>query len=379
MSRLKNIIFLVLCGVVACKKNSSGPAPLISSFSPAKGAAFNNVTISGEHFGYEPSSVNVKFNGSVAFIDSLHDTVIYARTPMGVTTGKITVTVQGQTGTSASDFIVLSGNWTKKSDVPGDPRNTGIAFAINGKGYFATGHNGGSPTPDIAEYDPATDLWTVKTPSPIGLESSFCMVIGNKAYIGSGKSFDSGYTSRMWAYDPALDQWTQKADFPAVPTWGAFGIGIGNVGYAGFGNSKHWWKYDPASDSWSQKADLPGSNILAWSTGFAFNGKIYAGISFETSEWWQYDTASDLWTRKNDFPGNSGFSGSFVINGIPYIAGGGTECWKYDPATDQWTQLAFYGLRTAGAAFAIGNNGYYMTGSTNGGWLTKDCWQFSPP
>ena len=54
-------------------------------------------------------------------------------------------------------------------------------------------------------------------------------------------------------------------------------------------------------------------------------------------------------------------------------------CRQYDPASDKWAQQSFFssGYRFLGAAFAIFNKGFYVTGSDSTG-LVNDLWQFSP-
>src|SRR5262245_2881036 len=82
------------------------PAPTVSGFTPASGPVGTEVTIGGTHF----SNVTaVKFNGVAALsvtVDS--DTQIRAVVPSGATSGKINVTAQGGTATSAANFVVTA-------------------------------------------------------------------------------------------------------------------------------------------------------------------------------------------------------------------------------------------------------------------------------
>src|SRR5205814_1604051 len=106
------------------------------------------------------------------------DTAIYVKVSAAATTGKIQITRNDITAISATDFIILPGTWVRKADIPWDPGvAVGVAFSINGKGYFTTGSNGGPGGDKLFEYNPLTDQWIEKSPCPEGLESAFGMVI----------------------------------------------------------------------------------------------------------------------------------------------------------------------------------------------------------
>lgn len=90
------------------------PAPSISSFSPAHAIAGNTVTINGANFNSGSLSANiVTINGVPASVTDAASTYLTITVPAAATTGKIMVTVGGQSATSAGDFEVLG-------DVPRD-------------------------------------------------------------------------------------------------------------------------------------------------------------------------------------------------------------------------------------------------------------------
>lgn len=82
-------------------------APVISSFSPASGPVGTNVSINGQHL---LSATDVRFNGVASDwfgTDVLNNPDQFlARVPLGATTGRITVTNAGGTGTSSTNFTV---------------------------------------------------------------------------------------------------------------------------------------------------------------------------------------------------------------------------------------------------------------------------------
>ena len=378
--------------LAACGKNGT-PQIKIFNFSPTSGTTDNTVTITGSGFG-STNPATAYFNGVAAKPDTQSDSVIIVKVPTGATTGKISLTINGQNATSTNDFIILPGAWIRMADLPIlSGRGIGVGFSIAGKGYFGFGYDGGSDYNDLYRYDTATNAWTqmASSPGPV-LESPVCMVIGNMAYIGIGKTlnnYGSSTSSQLWQYDPQNNNWARKTDLPDTLQDGAFGTGIGSVGYAGLsmGNfgTKGWWQYNPASDAWTRKADYPGSE-MQWGTGFAVNGKIYSGLGNVSgpggnNQWWQYDTATDAWTAKNSFPGNVPvFGAAFTLSGKGYVAGE-YECWRYDDAGDTWTPMAFFDGRIGGSTFVIGNKAFYTAGRHEPlpyNFLQKDLWEFDP-
>jgi len=390
MKKLVTLCTLVMV-FAACKKGAQGPNPEIISFSPEKGAPGIQIDIHGKNFDSAAGHISISFNGGTATPYYANDTEMRVVVPNGATTGKISVTISTRTGTSTDNFTLLtSGSWSQKAALP-DPnppngRGLGIGFAVNNKGYMGFGTNNGVDYGDIYEYDPAANSWTQKTSLGIGIEGAVCLVLNNKAYVGISESRQLAVdTKQFWEYDPSTDTWTRKADFPGETTTEPLGLAIGNKGYVGFGtvtNSKSWWQYDPSADTWSQKADFPGAQALGFATGFVLNDKGYicgqTVVTTEKTECWEYDPSVDKWTQKSDYPGMPFILATGLAIGTKgYIMGGGQECWEYEPTTDAWTQKVFFGQRIGGAAFAIGNNGYFGTGSTGNGY-TSDFRQFTP-
>jgi len=114
------------------------PVPTINSFTPTTGAAGTTVQISGANFSTDAASNTVTFNGTPAVvISAYYGTYVYASVPAGATTGRISVTVNGVTATSATDFVVPSTAPTITSFSP--PSGTpGTIVTINGTNFSAT-------------------------------------------------------------------------------------------------------------------------------------------------------------------------------------------------------------------------------------------------
>ena len=188
--------------------------------------------------------------------------MITVKVPENVTTGKISIHLNGCTTISSQDFVVLPGKWIRKSDLPvSSGRALGLGFSIASKGYFFGGSTNGEELKDLYEYDPLTDQWTKKADCGIDFEGGVRMVINGKVYVGLGQSRSlRSLTNQLWEYDPTSNQWTRKADFPGTLGLSLCGgIGLGNKGYVGgaftqAGVFRDWWEYDPANNSWTRKS-----------------------------------------------------------------------------------------------------------------------------
>ena len=110
-------MLVAMISIVGCKKNEPSPTPEIRDFKAPSGWVGNIVTLTGTNFGGNVASNIVKFGDKIAVINSATVTVVNTVTitelkvvvPAGATTGKISVTVNGVTGTSTTDFVVNTG------------------------------------------------------------------------------------------------------------------------------------------------------------------------------------------------------------------------------------------------------------------------------
>jgi len=104
-------VVAVIGFLAGCKKDSDPTigAPLVDSFTPATGGPVSTyVTISGLFFS-SADNTTVTIGGAKATILTIDQASITTLVPAGATTGKISVTVAGRTGSSAKDFAVTSG------------------------------------------------------------------------------------------------------------------------------------------------------------------------------------------------------------------------------------------------------------------------------
>jgi N-acetylneuraminic acid mutarotase len=103
------------------------------------------------------------------------------------------------------------------------PRNHLAAGAVNGKIYVIGGRVGSSfvgasSNDSVEEYDPATNMWRVRTRMPFPRSGMAYATHGGLIYMAGGEYLDSemvGVFRNLEVYDPARDQFYLM---PAMPT-----------------------------------------------------------------------------------------------------------------------------------------------------------------
>ncbi|SDI36317.1 IPT/TIG domain-containing protein [Mucilaginibacter gossypii] len=80
--------------------------PQVQFLSPYQGRAGDTIVIQGYYFGGTPAANIVKFNGIQANVLTAAGTALKVIAPQGVTSGRVTVTVNGKTSTDSAPFTV---------------------------------------------------------------------------------------------------------------------------------------------------------------------------------------------------------------------------------------------------------------------------------
>jgi N-acetylneuraminic acid mutarotase len=226
------------------------------------------------------------------------------------------------------------------------------AGAVNGKIYAIGGCNVSNGTRQeldtVEEYDPANDTWTAKTPMPTARDGLASGVVNGKIYIiggiVSGEDFGSSIISdAAEEYDPATDIWTIKAPMPTARSFHAAAVVDGKIYVLGGNTEPNFFnhvdiveEYDPATDVWTTKAPMPTARSFL--AAAVIDGKIYAlGGDGGNTVVEEYDPATDTWTTKTPMPtGKNDFAASAENNKI-YVMGGlfNSSVLEYDPSNDQ--------------------------------------------
>jgi hypothetical protein len=102
-------ITVTVNGLVATSNNDFTvlSPPTFTSFSPAYGLPGSSVTITGTNFNATPANNTVTVNNITASITSASTTQLVITIPANAANGKVAITVNGITVTSATDFEVL--------------------------------------------------------------------------------------------------------------------------------------------------------------------------------------------------------------------------------------------------------------------------------
>lgn len=347
-------------------------APVITNFEPKEGSAGNELVITGTNF---IEDISVKLGGVEASITSIKDDSITCTVPEGVAFGEVEVSLSigEKTTTAGENFYALKGIWEEKAGFLSDGRYGGIAFGMNGKGYFGLGTNAYGRSlsyKDLWEYDPVDNTWTQKQDFP-GDSKRYAVSfeIDGKIYVGTGQGLD--YKKDFWKYDPVADEWTALADFPGEARLLATAFVIDGKGYVGMGEAEtgvtgNFWKYDPTTDTWQSIPRFPGKSRAA-AMSFVINGEGYVGLGYSNEELfrdiWKYNPNTNTWIQQEDFLGEArSYSRGFALNNKGYVAFGytreesKTDIWEYDVTVDNWIKVSkVANFRESDAAFGAGD------------------------
>lgn len=110
LARLRQVVLCLVLGLLgccmSCQEESKSTGPEIENFSPETGSSGDTVTIHGRRLAEAGSTTIVRFNGKEAALTLVSETAVQAIVPYSATSGKITVSVNAQTGESSQQFSV---------------------------------------------------------------------------------------------------------------------------------------------------------------------------------------------------------------------------------------------------------------------------------
>jgi len=241
-------------------------------------------------------------------------------------------------------------SWNQLDTFPGKPRVKAVAATINGKGYVGMGCNGNayanSVFNDFKEFDPATGLWTTKSPFPGTAANDLAYaVINGCLYTAMG--FD-GITRKndTYKYDPSTNEWTRLDDCPGSFSVPAF-FSIGKNFYVGSGfqgrNLRLFYRFNTETEKWTSVAALPFGRMMSNGLeldgkGYVMLGRFWNGVENDgrlLSDVMEYDPAENSWISRGDFPGGARQNAMvFTIQGRGYVVMGEDES---DRLPDVWS------------------------------------------
>jgi hypothetical protein len=148
--------------------------------------------------------------------------------------------------------------WNIKKPFPGDFLGRYVSFSIGTKGYVLVESSGrAARTKDFYEYDPDTDSWTKKADFPGNDRvNGIAFSVDGKGYYGAGEAKDVIEGLRdLWQYNPEEDKWEKFADFPGSGNVKLLANTIADKVYIGLGfrienSSVGAQEYKRAYDYW---------------------------------------------------------------------------------------------------------------------------------
>jgi N-acetylneuraminic acid mutarotase len=325
-----------------------------------------------------------------------------------------------------------SGNWVYSGDFTGIARSEASVFVIGDYAYVGTGIDKAS--------NRYNDLWRLQVignnftwfqmATAVDMaprNSAVAFSVNGQGYVGTGTANGTVALSDFWKYDPLANQWVQVASIGDSLTIGlaprvdgvAFGIssaGTHGIGYVGTGNNftqllKDFWAYDPSTNTWNQEVSYNGLTRTE-AVGFVYNncGYLVTGLGANgtpTNDFWKFDPSqpdSTKWTElrhiqkystetyDNAYTTIARYNAvGFVILGV-HSDGGGDKAyvstgingslyqwtWEYDFATDLWTEKTPYERppRQGAVGFSVQNRGFVAQGV--GGAIYENLEEFFP-
>jgi N-acetylneuraminic acid mutarotase len=231
--------------------------------------------------------------------------------------------------------------WQTRSPMP-TPRS-GFAIAVyQGKIYAFGGLVGDVYVGNNEVYDPVNDTWETKASMPTPRADISACVINDKIYVMAGQKYSNiapyyAETDVNEVYNPLTDTWTTKTPTPQAVTGYASTVFNGTI-YV-LGGSTHLSNgttriinstqlYNAENDTWSLGADLPVATSYAGAaatSGFLAPGQIILVGGYTnnyTGRTTQFIFQNGSWTTAPSMPTPRANLGIAMINDELYAIGG---------------------------------------------------------
>src|SRR5437870_1409374 len=280
--------------------------------------------------------------------------------------------VIGMTGVVNVSGGCAPSGWSAGGNLPfAGVRFVGVYFQANGKFYAMGGRASdaaGSEFTNPFEYDPATNMWTIKSATypDTHVNNMACGVLADAGTpyiycVGGSQVTVTGTFDRVFRYDPVTDVIS-----PVAAPWPG---GLGMVlpgGFTVFNNklyilggfdtitnggqgTNQIWEFTPPT-TWVQKAAvlpvplgyIPTTTIgsLIYTGGGA---DITAGLLTDTTNSFVYDPVADTIGTIASIPRATGETRALNFNGLMLVMGGGrtlpnpsNEVDAYTPGSNSW-------------------------------------------
>lgn len=241
-----------------------------------------------------------------------------------------------QTARTVQIYDIASDRWELGPQLP-QPNNHGMAAAVDGRIYLLGGQTtddqqGATAVHTVYELDPARGSWVEKARMPTARSGGVAVAHAGKIYVAGGR-VPRG--SDFAVYDPAADRWEVLPNLPSQRNHITGAAIDGRIHVVGgrLGNGLSPLKsaahevYDPATRSWTTAAPMlrgrSGMNgVVARGCFHVWGGEAPTGM---TPDHDYYDPRTNQWASLPAMPiPIHGVVGSAYVNGLIWVAGGGT-------------------------------------------------------
>lgn len=297
-------------------------------------------------------------------------------------------------------------NWTAIATFPGLGRRDAACFAIGNIGYVCAGDGANSLLATSYAYNVSTNSWSSIAPTPSNLNEAATFAINGKGYIASGQynTWNGTPQNYLRQYDPVLNTWTSKANMLTLGRQRATGCAVKGKGYVGSGvislsgggttQTNDWWEYTPTCYTPSTQifttgntGACTGDSILLFTHPGNFyqwkrNGTTISGASSDsyyaklsgTYTCVISNACSSLTTQPITITINSQPTASITPGSATTFCAGGSVSLNAAGGTGYTYQWKKYGNTIAGAtsaSYVTSSAGNYKVVVTNAGGCSK--------
>lgn len=290
----------------------------------------------------------------------------------------------GQRGVAYLDevykYSTTTNTWSVVTYELGQNREAAMGFYSNGKIYIGGGIDNESLN-DFWEYDTATDNWNQKANFPISYGKRSCSEINGKGYFVGGVSGYltptqtlSNHTNELLEYNPATNVFSYKSPYPDGNTYGMTSFAYNANLYAGMGQkesggvSNKFYKYNPTTDSWTTLANVPFSSVncssfILGNIGYVISNNPNASAGGITGK---YNFDTDVWTTEtHNLRVGGQVNQAFVQNSTAYISvdSGNTSSnvlYQYNSSNGTWKQITNLSFKNINQTIIPSPDGVYF-------------------
>ena len=293
---------------------------------------------------------------------------------------------------------VLENSWISRAQMHEARSKLGLAV-VNDKIYAIGGSTSnrepaGTFVGTNEEYDPATNIWTMKASMPTPRADFAIATYQNKIYCIGGAvgvkivdesdypvplGFKYTITSKLnEVYDTARDTWTTKSPMPKATMKFQAHMVNGKIYAIG---TTFTYVYDPDDDSWINKTRMPqlqpASSLVSAVVGnkIIFTGEFRIGWNYASAQKVIiYDTETDSWKEGGAGPtvisaGAAGATTGMKAPARVYVLGLALEQYPYpsvnrvyNPKTDTWATAGAMPTNRSDFGVAVVNDILYVIG-----------------